>query len=239
VAKAKADALDVSEIGLDTSLESLMTTFQALAQGVESQLAAENEEGLAVARGESAKALEAIITEETARRDQLVELMAAVEEREQRIRKTVAGAEKIARHYAAFVNGLKYSVSLYMTEKGISEINGKFHRFKLMGQPDQLQLDENAIPMEYRKFPLEHRMAEMLREARASILTMLKSTASEFQNRPEAYPVVEKIDAILKEVPAEASLGTPDKEKITAAIQAKRDVPGAALLTGRRRLDIK
>lgn len=239
MAKAKADALDLAEIGTDLSLETLMDTFQALAQGVESQLAAENEESLANARGESAKALEDLITTETARRDQLVELIAAVEEREARIRKTVAGAEKIARHYAAFVNGLKYSVNLYMTEKGISEINGKFHRFKLMGQPDALQLDENAIPMEYRKFPLEHRLAETLRTARASILTMLKSTASEFQNRPEAYPVVEQIDRILAEVPAEVSLGTPDKDKIEATLRAKRDVPGAALLTGRKRLDIK
>ena len=237
--KPKADALDIAEVGLDTSLESLMETFQALAQGVEAQLAAENEESLAAARGESAKALDAIITEETARRDQLVEFMGAVEEREARIRKTVASAEKIARHYAAFVRGVKSSIELYMTEKGISEINGKFHRFKLYKKPDELQLEENAVPVSYRKFPLEYRMAQVLQSARKSIVTMLQSSASEFQNNPEGYPVINEIDRILKEVPAEASLGSPDRDKITADIEAKRDVPGAFMLRDRRRLDIK
>lgn len=239
MAKAKPDSLDVREVGLDLSLEVLMETFKGLAEGVERQLAAEDDEGLAAARGDSAGALASIMAAETERRDQLVEFMGALEERADRIRKTVAKAEKLARHYESFCRGIESSMLLYMTERGVAEVNGKMHRFKVYKNPDALQIDETKIPMEYRKFPLEHRMAEVLRAARAAILTMLKSTASEFQNRPEAYPLIPLIDGILAQVPADAALGSVDKEKVETALKAKIQVPGATILTDRRRLDIK
>ena len=239
MAKAKPDALDVREVGLDLSLETLMETFKDLAEGVERQLAAENDEGLAAARGDSATALAAIIATETEKRDQLVEFMGALEERAGRIRKTVRKAETLARHYESFCNGIESSMLLYMTEKGLVEVNGKMHRFKVYKNPDALQIDETKIPMEYRKFPLEHRMAEVLRAARGALVIMLKSTASEFQNRPEAYPLIPQIDAILAQVPADAALGSVDKDKIEAALKDKKEVPGVTVLKDRKRLDIK
>ncbi len=239
MAKAKPDALDVREVGLDLSLETLMETFKDLAEGVERQLAAENDEGLAAARGDAAAALAAIIATETEKRDQLVEFMGALEERAGRIRKTVRKAELLARHYESFCNGIESSMLLYMTEKGIAEVNGKLHRFKVYKNPDALQIEENKIPPEYRKFPLEHQLAEVLRAARAALLVMLKSTASEFQNRPEAYPLIPQIDGVLAKVPADAALGSVDKDKVEAALKAGKEIAGATILKDRKRLDIK
>ena len=238
MAKAKPDALDVHEVGLDLSLESLMDTFKDLAEGVERQLGAENDESLAAARGDSASALAAIIATEIEKRDQLVEFMGALEERAGRIRKTVAKAEKLARHYESFCKGVESSMLIYMTDKGLAEVNGKFHRFKIYKNPDALQIDETKIPMEYRKFPLEHRLAVVLRAARAALVIMLKSTASEFQNRPEAYPLIPQIDGILAQVPADAALGSVDKDKIEAALKAGTEIAGANILKDRKRLSI-
>jgi Siphovirus Gp157 len=239
MSKPKPEALDTKEIGLDLSLETMMETFKGLAEGVERQIAAENDEDLVAARGDSAKALEGIIAEETERRDQLVQFMGALEERAMRIRKTVQRAEKLARHYEAFNKGVESSLLLYMTENNIAEINGKFHRFKVYKNPDQLQLEENKIPMEFRKFPLDHRLGVVLRAARTALATLVRASVSEFQNNPDAYPVICQIDAVLHEIPADSSLGSPDKDKIEAALKAKRDVPGATILTDRKRLDIK
>lgn len=237
--RPKPDALDMKDTGLDLSLETLMETFKDLAEGVERQIAAENDESLAAARGDSAKALEDILVVETEKRDQLVEFMAALEERAGRIRKTVAKAEKLARHYEAFCRGVESSMLIYMTERGITEVNGKFHRFKVYKNPDTLQIDETRLPMEYRKFSLDFRMAQCLREARTAIVTMLQSTASEFHNKPEAYPLIPKIDALLAQLPPDTALGVADKDKIEADLKAKKEVPGATILTDRKRLDIK
>lgn len=239
MAKPKTEALSIAETGIDLSLEVLMETFKDLAEGVERQIAAENDEGLAAARGDSAKALEAVVTEEIQKRDQLVEFMAALTERAGRIRRTVASAEKLARHYEAFCKGVESSMLIYMTEKGLTEVNGKFHRFKVYKNPDVLQIDETRLPMEYRKFPLDYRLGEVLKAARAALMTLLKASASEFQNTPEAYPTICTIDVILREIPAESALGSADKDRIEAVLKAKREVPGATILTDRKRLDIK
>lgn len=235
----KTDAIDLSTIGINVSLEVLMQTFQGFVNGVERQIAAENDEQLTSAKGESRAALQAVLTEEVSRRDQLVSLLSALEERAQRIRKTVSKAEKLARHYEAFVKNMEGSIELYMIEQNIGEITGEMHRFKLYKGVDQLQVEDNLVPAEYRKFPLEHRMAEALRAGRAALVTMIKSSQTEFTNTPESYPTVAQIDRVLAEVGPESSLGSPDKDKITAALKAGKEVAGCFMLTERRRLDVK
>lgn len=144
--KKKPDALSIADTGIDTSIEMLMTIFKDLTDGVQAQLDAETEEQKAGAALATKNAMEGAL----AHRDQLVEYRNAIEERELRIRRTVAVAEGLARRYKSFVKNLDSSIYQYMAEQGIDRIEGDIHRFAIHKQPDELQItDESALPEKY------------------------------------------------------------------------------------------
>lgn len=236
----KPEAMDLATIGTSLSLETLLENLQGFADGVMRQLEAVDDETRAAAKAETNIALAEALANDITKRDQLIELRGAIEERALRIRKTVQNAEKMARHYEALVKAMDSSVELFMVEQQINEIAGQLHRFKVMKQPDQLQITQEVlVPMTYRKFPLEWRMAEALKAAKSAIETLLKMTQSEFSLNVSSYPVIQQIDKVLLEVGPEASAGTPDKDKIMVDLQAEKEIPGCFILRGRVRLDVK
>jgi Siphovirus Gp157 len=152
---AQKEALAPMPLAVDLSLESLTALFTEFVAGINRQDELEKEEEKAAAKDQNVQAAGSLLnagenTELAVRRDNLVELLNAIDERELRIRKTVKNAELIARHYAAFSKNLKDSILLAMIELGIKEAQGNVHRFALHKQPDLLVItDERQIPEEF------------------------------------------------------------------------------------------
>lgn len=230
--KKKPDALSIADTGIDTSVEMLMTIFKDLTDGVQAQLDAESEEQKAGAALATKTALEGAL----AHRDQLVEYRNAIEERELRIRRTVAVAEGLARRYKSFVKNLDHSIYQYMTEAGIDRIEGDIHRFAIHKQQDELQItDESALPEKYLQFD-------------SWVYTMrgCKQLVDELAQIPAdpSSPVEGGIRLAALQVAIDMLFQAPlpykvRKDLIIADLKEGIEVPGAFILTNRTRLDVK
>lgn len=224
---AKKEEIQPMPLAIDTSLESLMTLFNEFVTGINRQDELEKDEEKAAAKNQNVQNAAITLTvgekaELAVRRDNLVELLNAIEERELRIRKTVKNAELIARRYAAFTKNLKDSILMAMIELGLKEAQGNVHRFALHKQPDLLIItDERQIPEEF--FDLKPNLPAIAGEI-ASLLSLGIEDAARVQEYLE------------KSIPTERVL---NKERLEAKLALGETIPGATIEKDRKRLDVK
>lgn len=224
---AKKGGVAPMPLAMDLSLESLTALFTEFVSGINRQDELEKEEEKAAARQESVQSAGSLLnigekTELAVRRDNLVELLNAIEERELRIRKTVKNAELIARHYAAFGKNLKDSILLAMIELGLQEAQGHVHRFAVHKQPDLLVItDERAIPEEFfeRKPDLFY------------VAVVIAAQLGLDENRQQQV-----VDCLQTHIATEIVL---NKDLVRAKLEAGKTVPGATIEKNRKRLDVK
>lgn len=229
----KKEELAPLPLSVDLSLESLTALFTEFVSGINRQDELEKDEEKAEAKNQNVQTAGNLLAvgekaELAVRRDNLVELLNAIEERELRIRKTVKNAELIARHYAAFTKNLKDSILLAMIEMDLQEAQGHIHRFAVHKQPDLLVItDERQIPEEYfdRKPNLE--------KAANRIAGVLSTGSSHSFSENEIRTIV---DCLRTDIPTEIVL---NKEKVQAALAMGEEVPGAVIEKNRKRLDVK
>jgi hypothetical protein len=223
---AKAE-LAPMPLEVNLSLESLTQLFSEYMAGIERQEEIEDAEEKSKALATSVRNAADVLTlgekdAIVARRDNLVELIFAIEERELRIRKTVKSAELIARHYAAFNKNLKDSLLLAMIEKGIDRAEGNVHRLALYKQPDQLViLNEREIPEEF---------FDQVPNIQDIVSGIFRLTSIDDEKLELIH------DFLTSQLHPERVL---NKDRVKEALAAGMAVPGAMLEVNRRRIDIK
>lgn len=222
--KNPPDALSIADTGINTSVETLSNIFKALTDGVQAQLDAESEEQKADAALATKNALGDALT----MRDQLIEYRGAIEAREQRIRRTVAAAESVARRYASFVKNLDSSIYQYMAEQGIDRIEGDLHRFALHKQPDELQVtDQTVLPPKYFTF-----------EKWWNVLKVCHRFVLEYR-LGDVTVDVDALEVAIDMVLAGEAPATLNKALLIEDLNAGIEIPGAFILKGRTRLSVK
>jgi hypothetical protein len=232
---AKKEELAALPLAVDLSLESLNALFTEFVAGINRQEELEKEEDKALAKSQSVQDAGSLLTvgektELAVRRDNLAELLNAIEERELRIRKTVRNAELIARHYAAFTKNLKDSLLLAMIEMGLQEAQGNVHRFAVHKQPDLfIVTDERQIPEKF--FDRKPDLPQVAEKILGLIgIIIMGELITDEQGKAMILECLET------HIPTEISL---NKERVHAAIAAGEEVPGAMVEKNRKRLDVK
>ncbi|HXP82614.1 MAG TPA: siphovirus Gp157 family protein [Verrucomicrobiae bacterium] len=224
---AQKEALAPMPLAVDLSLESLTALFTEFVTGINRQDELEKDEEKAAAKDQNVRDAGSLLAvgeknELAVRRDNLVELLNAIEERELRIRKTVKNAELIARHYAAFNKNLNDSLLLAMIELGIQEAQGNVHRFALHKQPDLLIItDERQIPEKFFD--------------RTPDLELISTKIAELQSLNETAHA-QVLECLEANIPTTIVL---NKDRVAVAIAAGKEVPGAMIEQNRKRLDVK
>jgi len=217
--KTKTSPSDLT-IHVDLSFEALMALFKEIGEGVTKQLDAGTVEERSAAEVETREAVMRTLTEgEQAqiveRRDQIVEMLFAIEERAKRIRRTVQNAEKLARRYESFGKNLEQSVFLGMLNANIEVIEGELHRFKLYKAPNKLEIiDESTIPEEFFVTPEPVRKLDE-DKLRAALNEQIPCPNADFLTHSTECPVCH------------------------GAKFTYREVPGAYIERDRKRLDVK
>ena len=137
---------------LALSLPQLEQMFSQFAESVEKQLESED----AQAKAESEQAAENALMvasnpqELALGRDRMAQFIAALLAQEQILRDRVRLVERRARHFAALANTMKFAIETFMTNKGLTRIEGFESTFLMRKKPDLLHiLNEKEIPSEY------------------------------------------------------------------------------------------
>ena len=244
-AKTSTSPSDLT-LHIDLSFEALMSLFAEIGSGVNKQLDAGTVEERSLAEVETQEAAMRALTEGeereiVQRRDQIVEMLFAIEERAKRIRRTVQNAEALARRYEKFGKNLEQSIFLGMLNGNIEVIEGELHRFKLYRAPDRLEItDETAVPDEYR-IPDEVMQLHFALAGAIGQLKCLRTMIGEMTDNENANPnqVNEHIAQLEKVLELNQGSFEINKDKLKEDLEAGKTILGCYLETDRKVLNVK